>query len=123
MANPNIVDVTEIYGKYALRNCTINTDHVLINNPAGSGKVFKINSITASNTSTTTAGNIFVRVHPQDDGGGTATQLIPQVSVPFRATLVCVDKTSGIYLTEDSSIVVRSDVGTMHVVASWEEIS
>ena len=49
MANPNIVNVTSIYGQttYAALTTTITT--VLLANSAASGKVFKINSIMVAN--------------------------------------------------------------------------
>jgi len=45
MANPNIVNVTDIRGKttYAALTTTLTT--VLLANAASSGKVFKVNSI------------------------------------------------------------------------------
>jgi hypothetical protein len=100
-----------------------NTDTVLISNPASSNKIYKINAILAANTSTTTAANIIVRRYPAANIGGTGVEFIPQISVPFRAMLVCLDKATSIYLPENTSIGVRTDGSAMKITASWEEIA
>jgi hypothetical protein len=123
MANPNIVNVADIRGQSTSLVLTANTDTLLISNPANSNKIFKINTILAANTSTTTAANIIVRRYSGASLGGTAVEFIPEISVPFRAMLVCLDKATSIYLPENTSIGVRSDGSAMKVTASWEEIS
>ena len=57
-------------------------------------------------------------------GGGTAYRLVYQVVVPAGATLVIVDKTTSLYVTDSQSVVVT--VGTanaIELVASYEAIT
>ena len=62
MANPNIVNVTTIYGTTTYYTPTGTTAVVLLANTASSGKVYKINQIVAANT-TTSAANASVSIY------------------------------------------------------------
>lgn len=127
MANPNIVNVTTIYGNTSstLISSTANPfATALINNPASSGKVFKINSIVVANVDGTSAADITITLYSQDDLAGTGTALLSTASVPADASLVVMDKTTGIYLLEDKSIgATASAANDLVVTCSWEEIS
>lgn len=127
MANPNIVNVTAIYGNTSSTLITTTADPfptALINNPAGSNKVFKINSIVVANIDGTSAVDVTIRLYSQDDLGGTGLALISTASVPADASLVVMDKTTGIYLLEDKSIgAVASIANDLVVTCSWEEIN
>jgi hypothetical protein len=130
MANPNIVNVTTIYGKTTYLTPSGTSALVLLPNAASSGKVLKINQIVAANT-TGSAANATVSIYTngavaQDSApsGGTAYPVASEIAVPANATLVVVDKTTAIYLEEDASISVTS--GTSNAVTfsiSYEEIS
>lgn len=127
MANPNIVNVTSIYGNTSSILLSTTADPfatALINNPASSGKIFKINSIVVANVDGTSAADVTVRIYSQDDLGGTGTALISTASVPADASLVVLDKTTGIYLLEDRSIgATASAANDLVVTCSWEEIN
>lgn len=127
MANPNIVNVTAIYGNTSslLISSTSNPfATALINNPASSGKVFKINSIVVANVNGTSAADITITLFSQDDLGGTGTALLSTASVPADSSLVVMDKTTGIYLLEDKSIgATASAANDLVVTCSWEEIN
>ena len=91
MANPNIVNVSAIYGKTSsfLISSTANPfATALINNPASSGKVYKINSIVVANVDGTSAADITINLFSQDDLGGTGTAFASSVSVPADSTLI-----------------------------------
>lgn len=130
MANPNIVNVTTIYGNTTYFTPTGTTTVVLLANPAASSKVFKINQIVASNT-TATACNATVSVYTNGavaqgsaPAGGTAYPVVYQVSVPGNASLICVDKSTAIYLQEGTSITVTSAIGSSLTFSiSYEDIS
>jgi hypothetical protein len=49
MANPNIVNVTDIRGKTAVVDLSTTNATLVVENTAASGKVFKINSLIVSN--------------------------------------------------------------------------
>ena len=124
MANPNIVNVTAIYGKTAVVNLTSTNATLVVENVAGSNKVFKINSLIVSNVDGTNAADITVSLYSEDNIGGTATQIVSTVTVPADASLVVIDKTTGLYLEEDKSIGATAGAANdLKVVCSYEEIS
>jgi hypothetical protein len=127
MANPNIVNVSAIYGNTSsfLISSTANPfATALINNPAASGKIFKINSIVVANVDGTSAADITINIYSQDDLGGTGTALASTVSVPADSTLIVTDKSTGFYLLEDKSIgAVASAANDLVVTCSWEELN
>lgn len=130
MANPNIVNVSAIYGTTTYYAPSGTTAVVLLPNAAASGKVYKINQIVASNI-TATACNATVSIYTDGSvaqgsapSGGTAYPVVYQVSVPANASLICVDKSTAIYLQEGTSITVTSAVGSALTYSiSYEDIS
>jgi len=123
MAAPNIVDVTTILGKTVTLALTTSAQ-ALVNNPASSGKVLKINSLYVANIDGTNAADVTVNHYSQDDIGGTATKIANTITVPADATLVVISKDASIYLEEDKSIgALASASGDLEVVCSYEEIS
>jgi hypothetical protein len=124
MANPNIVNVTDIRGKTVVTNLTSTNATLVVENPASSNKVFKINSLYVSNVDGTNDADITISLYSEDNIGGTATQIVSTVSVPADATLVVISKDTGIYLEEDKSIgATASAANDLKVVCSYEEIS
>jgi hypothetical protein len=124
MANPNIVDVTDIRGKTAVVDLTTTNATLVVENAASSGKVFKINSLIVSNVDGTNAADITVSLYSEDNIGGTATEIVSTVSVPADASLVVIDKSTGLYLEEDKSIGATAGAANdLKVVCSYEEIS
>jgi len=123
MANPNIVNVTSIYGNtlYLIPSTTSATTWTALT-PA-SGTVNKIDNIVAANVTGSTA-TVTVSINSAAAGGGTAYRLVYQVSVPVNASIVVVDKSTAFYLGEAQSIVVT--VGTasaIELTASYEAIT
>lgn len=127
MANPNIVNVSDIRGNTSSFAITSNATPfatALANNPAGSNKVYKINTIVVANKDGTTAFPVSVLLFSEDDLGGSNTEIISTVTVPADGSLVVVDKNTSFYLLEDKSIGIFTDTANVLVVtASWEEIS
>ncbi len=124
MAAPNIVDVATITGKTATVALADTNATAIINNPASSGKVFKVNSLYAANVDGTNDCDVTVAIYSQDDIGGTAYRLAKTISVPADSTLVVIDKNSPIYLEDDKSIGAIAGAGNdLEIVASYEEIS
>jgi hypothetical protein len=130
MANPNIVNVTTITGNTTYLTPSGTTSVVLLPNAASSGKVFKINQIVAANT-TASAASATVSVYTNGavaqgsaPSGGTAYPVISAVSVPGNASLICVDKTTAIYLQEGTSIAITSGTASALTFSiSYEDIS
>lgn len=123
MANPNIVNVTSIYGStsYLIPSTTSATTWTALT-PA-SGTVNKIDNIVASNVTSAVA-YVTVAINSAAAGAGTNYRLIYQVPVPINAAIVIVDKSTAFYLGEAQSIVVT--VGTasaIELTASYEAIT
>ena len=123
MANPNIVNVTSIYGNtsYLIPGTTAATTWTALT-PA-SNTVNKIDNIVASNV-TASAATVTVAINSAAAGAGTNYRLIYQVTVPVNASIVIVDKSTAFYLGEAQSIVVT--VGTssaIELTASYEAIT
>jgi hypothetical protein len=124
MANPNIVNVTDIRGKTVVADLTTTNSTLVVENVAASGKVFKINSLIVSNVDGSSAADITINLFSEDNIGGTGTQIVSTVSVPADASLVVIDKTTSIYLEEDKSIGATAGAASdLKVVCSYEEIS
>ena len=124
MSAPNIVNVTTITGKTNVVDLTTTNATLVVENTAGSNKVFKINSLVVSNVDGTNAADITVSLYSEDNIGGTATQIVSTVSVPADASLVVIDKNTSIYLEEDKSIGATAGAANdLKVVCSYEEIS
>lgn len=124
MANPNIVNVTTIYGNSSQVSLSTTSATSLASNAASSGKVYKINSIVVANTNGTAAANITINIYSAAALGGTAFPIASTISVPANATLVVTDKTTTFYLLENQSIgAVAGTANYLTVTASWEEIN
>ena len=124
MANPNIVNVTAIYGNNSTTSLSTTNATSIINNAAASGKVYKVNSIVVANVDGTSAADITINIYSQDDLGGTAFPIASTISVPADASLIVTDKTTSFYLKEDQSVGATAGTASdLVVTASWEEIN
>ena len=124
MANPNIVNVTTIYGNSSSTALSTTSATSIVSNAAASGKVFKINSIVVANVDGTSAADITINVYSQAALGGTAYAIASTISVPADASLVVTDKTTSFYLLENQSIgAIAGAANDLVVTASWEEIN
>lgn len=123
MAAPNILNVASIYGRTAYVALSNTNATQIVSNAASSGKVFKINTIIVSNVDGANAADISINLYSQDDIGGTAYAIAKTISVPADASLVVLDKASGIYLEEDKSLGATAGAADdLVVICSWEEI-
>lgn len=123
MANPNIVNVTSIYGNtsYLIPSTTAATTWTALTPAANT--VNKIDNIVAANVTGSTA-TVTVAINSAAAGAGTNYRLVYQVPVPINASIVVVDKSTAFYLGEAQSIVVT--VGTasaIELTASYEAIT
>jgi len=124
MANPNIVNVTTIYGNTSSTALSTTSATSIVSNAASSGKVFKINSIVVANVDGSLASDITINVYSAAALGGTAYAIASTISVPADATLIVTDKTTSFYLLENQSIgATAGSANDLVVTASWEEIN
>jgi len=124
MANPNIVNVTAILGTTTYLTPANTTANTLLSNAASSGLVFKINQIVCANVNGASAVNATVAINSAAAGAGTNYPVISTIAVPASASVIAVDKTTAIYLMEDSSIVVTSGTSSgITYTISYESIA
>lgn len=119
MANPNIVEVTTIYGNTAVQSVSTSTTPI-IENTTGSGKVYKVNGIIVSNIDATNSATLTVDLYRS----GTAYKLINEVTITINTAYTPIDKTLSLYLLEGDSIRLTANANSrLQAVATWEEIS
>jgi hypothetical protein len=124
VANPNIVNVTNILGNNSLTALTTTNATAIISNAASSGKVYKVNSIVVANVDGSAAADVTISIYSEDDIGGTAFQIVSTLSVPADASVIVTDKSTGFYLKEDQSVGATAGTASdLVVTASWEEIN
>lgn len=116
MATPNLVNVSSVT-PFCIAGAVTTSAVDVIDVPAD--KVYKINSVIIANVDGTSAADITVQVSV--DNGVTYYNVASTVSVPADATLVVIDKNSGIYLDEtDLMRVAASANGDLQYIISGE---
>ena len=131
MANPNLVNVTTITGSTTYLTPATTFPLVLLPNAASSNQVLKINQIVATNSNTSAAANATVSIYTNGGvaqgsapSGGTAFPIASTISFPVGAALIVVDKSTQIYLSENTSIVVTTSISNaLTFTVSYEVIS
>ena len=134
MAAPNIVNVTTITGvTSAFSGIAVTTGPrgdvgitTVVSNPAGSGKVLKINTLVAASIGSTTGITLQHYDNADHTGAATTVSIAMTASVPSFSSLVVISKENSVYLLENTSLGMFSQPnteGTIDVVCSYEEIS
>lgn len=123
MSNPNIVNVSAIYGNVNSASLTTTSATSLASNAASSGTILKIDSIVVANTTGATA-NITINVYSQASLGGTAYPIASSIAVPAYSTLIVTDKSTAFYLMENMSVGATAGTASALVATiTWEQIS
>jgi hypothetical protein len=118
MANPNIVNVTSIFGKTFSTELTT-SEKTLITHAGGSNKVIKVNVLIASNIDGSAAADVTVRLND----GSVTLPIASTVAVPADSSLVVIDKTTSLYLEEGWSLrALASANADIQATVSYEEI-
>ena len=111
MVAPNIVNVATITGvttfmQVLLSPLVVETAGVttVVSNAAASGKVLKINSLTAAAIGSTTGVTLQYFDHVNHASAGSTVSLGTTISVPTFSTLVIISKDNSIYLEENTSL-------------------
>lgn len=119
MANPNIVNVTSIYGKTAVSDLGLGTVD-LVTNAAASGQVIKINSLTVANVDGISSANVSVNILRSSN----SYKLAHTIVVPADSSLVVISKDTSIYLEEGDILQAEASADfILQAVCSYEEIS
>jgi hypothetical protein len=117
MANPNIVNVTSIYGKTlgVALSTTLSTQLLA----CASNKLLKINSIIVSNIDGTNAADATISFY---DGSST-WHIASTIAVPSDTTLIVLGKDSPIYLEESDQIRGGASANSdLTCIISYEEL-
>jgi hypothetical protein len=124
MTAPNIVNVATITGSTSTVNLTTTSITSLVSNAASSNQVYKINSVIVANTNGTNACNFTLSFCSAASAGGTASPLASTISVPANASLIALDKSTSLYLPENTSLgVTAGTASVLQVTVSYEVIS
>jgi len=120
MANPNIVNVSAIYGQ--TNGMAVTTSMTaLVSNSSSSGKIYKINSLVVSNIDGTNTADVTVEVYKNQS---TSMPLAMTIAVPADASLVVISKDTSVYLNENDSLRLAASVNSdLYAVCSWDEIN
>ena len=135
MSNPNIVNVTSIYGNTAYvipssaatatTSWTYDGTTALTGLKPATNTVNRVTSITAANT-TSSAATATIAVGNNGTFGSATVITYPayQISVPANSTLVIVDKTNSLYITENQSVAAYSGTASaLTFTATFEAIT
>ena len=128
MANPNIVNVTSIYGESIAQAMTTTLSTVIMT--VASDVILKVNSITATNThasnatdfslTITKAGFTSAGIASGDDNAGTFS-IASTVNIPSDDLLVVIEKP--FYLMEGDVLKGGADPATCDLFISYEVIN
>lgn len=131
MANPNISNISSILGNTgyvipsgttATTSWTYNGTTSLTGLTPAANSVHKINTIIVANT-TASAVAATVAVGNNATFGSSTVTVYPayQIAVPANASLIVIDKTTPLYITENQSVAVTSATGSaLTFTASFE---
>lgn len=119
MSNPNIINVTSIFGRTNVLAVTTTPTDIVVN-AAGSGTVLKVNNLIISNVDGAVAADITASIFRSS----TQWRIANTISVPADASLVLLDKNTAIYLEPGDSIRLTASVnGDLEAICSYEIIS
>ncbi len=133
MANPNIVNVTSIYGNSAYvipsntsvsTSWTYNGSTSLTGLTPSAGTVNRVTSIVVSNVTSSAATATVAISNNATYASGTPYYIAYQVSVPPNSSVIVTDKTTSFYVTENQSVGVISGTGSaLNYTATFEAIT
>lgn len=120
MANPNIVNVSQIYGRSNVITSVSTVATNIVTNPVSSNQIYKVNSLTVSNKDTANITHITASL----SRSSVDYNLAFRINIPVGASLIVISKDSAIYLEEGDSIRLTSGANSiLDAVCSYEIIS
>ena len=134
MANPNLINVTDIRGNTAYvlpsvttagqTNWTHNGTTALTGLTPAANSVNKINSIVVTNLTGSNASLYVSIANNATWGSGTAYYIAYNITVPPTSSIIVTDRTNYFYVTENQSVGVQSGTASaLSFVASFEVIT
>ena len=126
MAAPNIVNVATITGVTTFHTGIAVTTGgkgalgitTVVSNAAASGKVLKINSLSAASIGATTGVTLQYFNNVNHTSAGSTVSIAMTVSVPTFSSLVVISKENSVYLEENTSLGIfcQPNTGSIDVV-------
>jgi hypothetical protein len=133
MANPNIVNVTSIYGNSAYVipastsvsvAWTYNGSTSLTGLTPTANTVNRVTSIVVANVTSSAATCTVAISNNATYASGTPYYIAYQVSVPPNTSVIVTDKTSSFYVTENQSVgVISGTSSALNYTATFEAIT
>jgi len=133
MANPNIVNVTSIYGNSAYVipastsvsvAWTYNGSTALTGLTPAANTVNRVTSIVVANVTSSAATCTVAISNNATYASGTPYYIAYQVSVPPNTSVIVTDKTSSFYVTENQSVgVISGTSSALNYTATFEAIT
>jgi hypothetical protein len=133
MANPNIVNVTSIYGNSAYVipastsvsvAWTYNGSTSLTGLTPSANTVNRVTSIVVANVTSSAATTTVAISNNATYASGTPYYIAYQVSVPPNSSVIVTDKTSSFYVTENQSVgVISGTSSALNYTATFEAIT
>ncbi len=121
MTAPNMRNVQTGIGKTKGLALTTSAQD-LVENPAASGKVFKVNVVRAANVDG--SNEVDVTLSCVDATGPATSRFGYTVTLPARTSLILLSKDQAVYLEEgDKLTALASASGDAELIVSYEEIS
>lgn len=123
MTAPNIAGTTTLTLKSSGGALTTG-EATIVNNAASSGTAVKVVALTIANVDGTSAADVTVNWHDQDDIGGNAYAKASTISVAADSSLELITENAPIYLEEDQSLGgLASADGDLVYTVSYQVIS
>lgn len=135
MPNPNIVNVSSIFGQVgyvipssagnATTSWTYSGNTTLTGLTPSANTVNRVTSVTVANTTGSAAtASLAVGNNSNFANATLTTWSAYQISVPPNATLVIIDKTTSLYITENQSVAAYSGTSNaLTFTATFEQIT
>ena len=123
MAAPNIVNVANIFAR-TFANVLTTSNAIILANGSTSGNVLKINTVIVPNVDGALAADATIEYNTAAAGNGTPYRLASTISVPPDSSLIVIDKSTSLYLEENTSIKgFASAASNLQVIVSYEVLS
>ncbi len=124
MAAPNLINANTIVGKTTTSNLTSTAVTTVLNNPANSGKVLKVNTLNLCNYNASVVAVTVFYSNGANTTGAANGSIAGSINVPALSTLTIIDKTSQYYLEENTSFGAFANTANyISVSVSYEDIS
>ena len=121
MSNPNIVNVSAIYGGLFTGSPSFGTTTTMVSNSSSSGMILKINTVMVANRSATDTG-VSVYIYNSTIG---SKYIAYELAVPPNASMVILDKNSSLYLLENDSLraTLTTNGNAVDIIVSYDTIN